>query len=264
MTQTSLPWANNGVGDGQAYSDDEWSDWQRKAFTHDRTRQGVIVGYGSELEVTNPAGATIRVATGAAWVDGKFYENDANVDNTVTAPAMGSNYYRFVLQKDWSAQTVRIAVLGPNAFAPPTVTQTDGTLWEVSLATVQITFAGVVTITDTRYFIGTPMTAGVEAWQSGFSHDWSASPGTTNWTPYAPRMQGGLIEWTGAGASSGTKAVTFPRAFTTQPAIFLQSQSTTVVLAMVSLSATGFTFSFVTSDGGSITSAYVQWLAIGE
>jgi len=76
MAETSLPWANTGVGDGQAYDDDEWSDWQRKLFSHDRTVQGVIPGYENELAVSNPAGNTIRVATGAALVDGKIYEAD--------------------------------------------------------------------------------------------------------------------------------------------------------------------------------------------
>ena len=157
MTELSSPWADNAVGDGQSYSDDEWSDIWRKLFMTDRTDEGVLADYSSELAVTNPSGVTIRTAAGAALVDGKFYENDANVDNTVTAPGSGSNYYRIVLRKDWTAQTVRIEMLGPNVTAPDAVTQTDGTTWEISLATVQITSGSVVTVTDTRVFVNTSL-----------------------------------------------------------------------------------------------------------
>jgi len=218
MAETSLVWANNGIGDGQAYDDDEWSDWQRKLFSHDRTVQGVIPGYANELAVSNPAGNTIRVATGAALVDGKFYETDANVDNTITTPGAGSNYYRIVLQKDWALQTVRVAVLGPDVASPPAVTQTDGTTWEVSLATVQITSGGVITITDTRRYIGLTMAPGLVSWQSFGDTDWSQTPGTTDWTPAASRIQGGLSRWTGGAAASGSKSVTFAKSFRYPPA----------------------------------------------
>jgi hypothetical protein len=117
-----------------------------------RTLQGPILGYANALAVTNPAGVTIRVATGAAVVDGKFYESTANEDLTISAPAGGTNYYLVVLQKNFAAQTVRVALLGPNPAAYPTVTQVDGTTWEVALAQVTITSAGLVTVTDVRSY----------------------------------------------------------------------------------------------------------------
>lgn len=264
MTQTSLPWANNGIGDGQPYDDDEWSDWQRKLFTHDRTLQGVVPGYANDLAVSNPAGNTIRVATGAALVDGKFYETDANVDNTITTPGAGSNYYRFVLQKDWALQTVRVAVLGPDAASPPVVTQTDGTLWEISLATVQITSGAVVTVTDTRRYVGLTMAPGLVAWQSGAANDWVATPGTTDWVPPAAKMQGGLIRWTGAASATGTKSVTFPKAFMRAPAVFIQPQTSGLSTSIFASSTTAFSLAFGTIDGSTITTADFQWWAIGE
>lgn len=264
MAELSLPWANNGIGDGQSYDDDEWSDWQRKLWQSDRTVQGVVPGYANELLVSNPAGVTIRVATGAAFVDGKFYENDANVDNSITAPGAGSNYYTVVLQKDWAAQTVRIALLGPDASSPPTVTQTDGTLWEISIATVQITSGSVVTVTDKRRYIGMNKAVPLVAWQSGFDSDYSQTPGTTNWTPVAPRMQGGLIRWTGAASASGTKAVTFPKPFFYAPAVLIQPQTSYLSTSIVSISTTGFTLSWNTIDGSTQTVNDFQWIAIGD
>ena len=153
--QTSWPWGGTVTGDATLapYSADEWSDIWRKIFQRDRTLEGVLPNYLGELTVTNPAGTTIRTSDGGAIVDGTYYDNTANVDNTVVAPGSGSNFYRIVLQKGWAAQTVRIAMLGPNAVAPPAVTQTDGVTWEISIATVEITSGSVITVTDDRTYV---------------------------------------------------------------------------------------------------------------
>lgn len=160
MTESSMVWGGTATGDAAAgnftapYSDDEFSDMLAMILTYDRTTQGVIrsarTGYSGNLAVTNPAGVTIRVATGLALVDGKLYANSANVDNVVVAPGGGSNFYRIVLRKDFAAQTVRIALIGPDIAAFPAVTQTDGTTWEISLAGIEITSASAITITDER------------------------------------------------------------------------------------------------------------------
>lgn len=264
MAEISLPWANNGVGDGQAYDDDEWSDWQRKAFTSDRTTQGVIAGYANTLTVSNPAGNTIRVATGAAWVDGKFYETDANVDNTISTPVSGSYFYRIVLQKSWAAQTVRIAVLGPDVASPPAVTQTDGTTWEISLATVESTSGAVVTVTDTRAYASSSLTAPLIARQGGAVSDWGTTPGTTTYVPTSPFIQCGMIQWTGAAAAGGSKTITFPKAFNKVPLLFIQPTDGNVTTAVFSPSASAPVFSWADQTGTTRTDTEFYWWAIGE
>lgn len=161
--ESSMVWGGTATGDAAAgnftapYSDDEFSDMLAMILTYDRTTQGVIqsayAGYTGNLAVTNPAGVTIRVATGVALVDGKLYTNSANVDNVVVAPGEGSNFYRIVLRKSFVAQTVRVALIGPDIAAFPAVTQTDGTTWEISLAGIEITSAAVVTVTDERQYV---------------------------------------------------------------------------------------------------------------
>lgn len=163
MAEDSFFWAGTTTGDAGPYSDDEFSDFIRDLLQEDRTTQGVLTGVLNELEVTNPAATTIRVASGKALVDGKLYSNTANVDFSISAPVSGSNYYRIALSKDFSAQTVRATRLGPSTSAPPALTQTDGTKWEISLATVQITSGGIVTITDTRDFNSLPIAIDTEA-----------------------------------------------------------------------------------------------------
>lgn len=152
MAESSLPWAGTTVGDAGPYTDDAWSDMYSKLFQSDRTLQGPIFGLLGQLAVTNPAGTTFRIASGYAIVDGKVYTNTANVDLAGAVPASGSNFYTIVLRKNFTAQTVRLALLGPDVSAPPAVTQTDGTTWEIAIATAEITDAAAVTITDVRSF----------------------------------------------------------------------------------------------------------------
>jgi hypothetical protein len=163
MTERSLPWADSAVGDGtlSPYDNDEWSDVWRILFQIDRTAQGPIEDYENELAVTNPAGTTIRVATGAALVDGKFYETDANVDTVLVAPTVATRIDRVVLRKLWAAQTVRVVILtGVEGGGVPALTQNEGVQWEIPLAQVSITIVPAITITDEREFSRTPLDGG--------------------------------------------------------------------------------------------------------
>ncbi len=160
MTETSWFWGGTSPGDATdaPYDDDEMSDVFRKLFQENRTSQGVIEDYESELAVSNPAGNDIRVAPGAALVDGKFYENDANDDTTIATPGVSTRIDRVVLRKSWAAQTVRIAILtGVEGGGVPALTQTDGVTWEIPLAQVSITVAPAITITDERVNARTPL-----------------------------------------------------------------------------------------------------------
>lgn len=159
MAETSWYWPGTTVGDAvnAPYDDDEFSDLWRKLFTRDRTLQGVIEDYENELAVSM-SGANARVATGAALVDGKFYETDANVDTAIGTPAALTRIDRVVLRKSWAAQTVRVAVLtGIEGGAAPALIQTDGVTWEIPLAQISVTVAPVYTITDERNNARTPL-----------------------------------------------------------------------------------------------------------
>lgn len=154
MSETSLFWGGTTVGDATLapYDDDEFSDVFRDLLCSDRTTQGVLFGLENNLAITNPAGLTIRTASGYAFVDGKLYVNDDNTDVTLNAaPGASVDYYTLVLQKDFVAQTVRVALLGPvNGGPTPAVTQTDGTLWEIAIAEITQTSGGTITIIDKR------------------------------------------------------------------------------------------------------------------
>lgn len=172
MVEQSWFWSSTSPGDASEapYSDDEYSDIQRKIWQRNRTSQGYIEDYLNELAVSNPAGNEIRVASGAALVDGKFYENDANEDNTIATPSVSTRIDRVVLRKSWAAQTIRIAILtGVEGGGVPALTQDDGVTWEISLAQVSITIVSVIVITDERAIARTPLAEDTGGLTSSFT-----------------------------------------------------------------------------------------------
>lgn len=160
MTEISLMWGGTVLGDAGPYTDDQFSDMVQHLITYSRATDGVLrsakTGFTGELEVSTPGGATARVPTGAALVDGKLYTNSANVDFTVSGASV---HWIIGLRKSWAAQTVRAFARGnyaSAALALASLVQTDGVTWEIPLATVLTTAGGdVSSITDARAVIGT-------------------------------------------------------------------------------------------------------------
>jgi len=95
MTQVSRPTAqhvdNYPYGDSGPYSSLQWRTLFKTMFTND-DNQGPVAGYEDELEVTNPIGKTIRVASGAAVVGGNIFFNSADVEFSPPNPAGAARY----------------------------------------------------------------------------------------------------------------------------------------------------------------------------
>lgn len=169
--QTSCPWDGVAIGDASRarYDADEWSEVWTDMFNSDVNR-GVLRSRGGLLAGTIPGVNQFRIASGAALVKGRWYNNNANVD-FAPASATAGNWRRdrIVLSSTWAdinsaardpaiqtAQTIRlIRLINPaeNA-AAPAMTQNDGVLWEIPLYRIQISDGGVVTIhADDREFL---------------------------------------------------------------------------------------------------------------
>lgn len=159
MTERSLYWGGTTIGDASLapYDNDEFSDILRKLFIADRTIHGVVMGYLNELAVTGTA-TPVSVGTGAAFLDGNFYEADAAVTVAIPTPAASTRIDRIVLRKDFAGQTIRVTrIAGVEGGSAPALTQSDGVTWDISLATVSITTGGVITVTDTRVALTIPL-----------------------------------------------------------------------------------------------------------
>lgn len=142
MAESSRFWNTNNVGDGPTagYDRTAIAGWMRKVFGG-----GILARVHYELLVSGSI-SPLTVSAGAAIVDGMLYVNTSGLNLGVTAPTGGTTGGRVVLRADWSAQTVRPVVklnTDGNA-APPGLTQTSGTTYEISLCTFTITTAGAI------------------------------------------------------------------------------------------------------------------------
>jgi len=139
MAETSLPWAGliseGAAGDAGGYSDAAFASLF-SALIEERT--GVIGGL--VVKAASPAGAKVVVTAGKAIVKGRLYVLDADTELTISANTSGNNRIdRVVVRADYAAQTIRAVVkTGTPAGRPsaPSLTQSAGVLWELSLATV--------------------------------------------------------------------------------------------------------------------------------
>lgn len=158
MTEISYYW-EPGLGDaiGQSpYSADLWNSIWRILFTSFDDDEGVVNGVENGLEVSGASGGTVSVDTGVAVVHGSPYKNPGIAKTLILdAPVSDPRIDIIVLKKDWGLRTIRMGIhKGVENAAPvaPTLTQTDGLLWEIPLASVQIETDLTVAVTDSREF----------------------------------------------------------------------------------------------------------------
>lgn len=151
MSEISMPWDGDtggtppAPGDAGPYASNDWDDMHADAFG-----EGVVPGIGDELAVSGTS-SPVSVGTGRAWVNGKYYANSAALEVAVPTPTGATRIDRIVLRADYTAQTVRaVRLAGSEGGAAPALTQSDGVTWEISLAQVSITTAGVITVTSER------------------------------------------------------------------------------------------------------------------
>jgi hypothetical protein len=122
-------------------------NWLRKTFVGDATDEGVLKGVDSDMVVSDAGGTTVNIAAGAAYVYGFPYYNTSTVSIALNTPSSQNRIDRIVLRADWTAQTVRIAVVEgtEGSGSAPSLTQSEGVIWEIPLARVTVTPAGDLT-----------------------------------------------------------------------------------------------------------------------
>lgn len=148
MTERSAPWAGTGGGHAGPYSDENWADiWKSTISDNLRPNAGVFYRSGDgvdpalQLKATGTPSTNVVLKPGRALVDGKWYENDADLTIAVTANTSGNpRIDRLVLRKDNSASTITaILKVGTPAGSPvaPSLTQ-SGSIYEIPLAQIQV------------------------------------------------------------------------------------------------------------------------------
>lgn len=271
MTITSMPWALAGGGDHGPYTDTEWAQMQSDMFVHDPSVQGIFPA-GTMFAVTNPAGLTIRTAAGSALVNGRFVRNTADIDKTVVAPGVGTNYYAIVIRVTYATQTPSVEILGPSTVSTPVPTQ-DTSMWELEIAAVSVTSGGVVSITDKRVAIGS-LTIGRQGDPASADWNMAAVPGVVgNYAPSAAKIQVGDYRFA-VGGHSGICGITFPAPYTAgQPVAFVQitdsggsgSPTKALIIDGITTDLNGVTFHWqdIAWAGEDYTWIEVVWQSIG-
>lgn len=166
MTERSMPWDGSTTGDATVAPYDagtEFANLMRGLSGGDANansggiQAGALVGgsFGDLLYSNNGANTT-RIAVGVAWVNGTWYQNDANVNVNVPTPSVSTRLDYIVLRKSWAAQTIRITRIAgtEGAGVPPALTQTLGVTWDQPICVVQITTGGTMTYIDARDLVG--------------------------------------------------------------------------------------------------------------
>lgn len=169
MTQRSIMWDGTTIGDAALapYPASRWWDlWSYGTGFGTRANYGVFRGSGNttfealQVTPTSPVSTQITVKPGGALVDGTLYYSDADENLTVAANASGNpRIDTVILRKDFTAQTVRLAIKqGTPAATPsaPALTQ-SGSLWEIPLADIAVAnlFASIsaADIRQNAYFV---------------------------------------------------------------------------------------------------------------
>lgn len=152
MGQTYFPFDS---GQGANTTENQWG-----LMAQNWLATGVLKGKLNELSVyADSTGMQAKVKTGQAWVQGYFYQSDAEVVLPITtADPTNPRIDRVIVRVDWTANTIQLAVLqGVPAVSPsaPALTQ-NSTIWEISLAQVRVnatvTTIAAVNVTDERTF----------------------------------------------------------------------------------------------------------------
>lgn len=169
MTQKSFFWNGASLGDADTWTpaggyhmanedyESPWVDIMGRALWNGDGNRGVLANWLNELAVTGVA-TPVAVDTGAAIVYGLYYENDASLNVAVPSPSSDTRYDMIVVRRDWAAQTARITrIAGVEGSGIPAMIQSaapDGTgIWDIPLASLQVTTGGVITVTDAREFV---------------------------------------------------------------------------------------------------------------
>jgi hypothetical protein len=228
MAQISMFWQTNGTGHGPAtgYTDAYWRAFLEAAFVHNPDTQGVF-RYRDALEVTAGTGEVL-VGIGAACIRGVFYQNGAEVHLAVPAAVSGTTAHRVVVRVDFAAQTATLVLISAadGVNTPPPAVQTEGTLWDITLATASRVIGGTITVTDARTYLQyngdvLDTVPALLARQGNSSTIWNEA-GTTNYTPERVLMQAGSYsEVVSPAAASGGFTITFPAPFAGVPLVFV-------------------------------------------
>jgi hypothetical protein len=174
---------------------------------------------GNGLKVSVAGNATsVDIQPGAALLRGFMVTSDAIVNKAIGGASASTRYDRIVARLNPTSNVITFEVLvgTPGAGVAPAVATSLSATFEISLAVVQVSTGGVLTVTDDRRFVGMrvvphtnatlPAANAVRKGQLVYNVDTAAyvfSNGTT-WVPLKPVLVEQATKW---GPGSGYAVV---------------------------------------------------------
>lgn len=222
MTEYSYFWEGSAEGDAALapYDSDDIDLFLKTMVLGDKqTEQGVVSRYLDALVPIKVSDSEITIGTGAAFVYGSLYKNDAPISIDTTTNGM----YRIMLRKTWATNTVRLVVEYDIGSVPFPV-QTPGDTWEILIADVYKP-AGTATIHDFREFTfndtrGVKYAHGSLGASDGVGASYLGFP-FVNAVTLPMKMLCGTAQWTGDAAGSGSVVVNLPFSFSYCPVVIV-------------------------------------------
>lgn len=221
MTELSGPWnLSPTIGDAQTYSAAEYAAFFNLGIGEgiNLANRGVVRGYNNELAVvaTSPTSTSVNVSTGAAFVQGYWYENDDVVAVPVAANGSGLTRIDIIALQtlfDNNKQVRIVRVQGTPGGGVPGLSQVAGSIWQIPLAYITLAngFSTITdaNITDLREYANIPSTLGLRAvngsggtLETGTVAVWSGA-GFTTTTTEANGNVAGVLEARTLNAGTG-------------------------------------------------------------
>lgn len=145
MAITSYPF------DGQGITEAQFS----KMFRELRG-DGIAASADSDAMQVSVSDTTVTVQPGFGFVQGFFVDIDSLVTKTILLPPTGSfRTDRIVLRCDPGANAITVEVLqGEQGTGAPSLTQVEGGVWEVPLASIYSQDGSAPEVSDERRFVG--------------------------------------------------------------------------------------------------------------
>ena len=220
--ETSLIWGGKTLGDASdaPYSEQLFMLYLTRMARYSAGRKyGILssthASYSGNLAPTNPAGATVRIASGAALNNGFLYLNDANVDFNCSV----NGHYHVVLRAIVSQKTVRLVALGPDPAQYPTLVHTAD-INDISIALVGSSGGVVTAVYDRRRFFRNLSLSAISCYRFFWHRPW-----TENSTTFGALIQCGSIPPEEALPYPPGSSYRFPRSysFNVSPIIIFQA-----------------------------------------
>ena len=271
MAQWSFAHEGIVTGDCGPYTSGQFALMMRDTMGVLSSAEGVIAGAGNELAATGVVSPVV-VDTGAALVDGRYYNSSAAENIIVPTAAGGARVDWLVLRYSLATKTVRLLLLANGAG----FTQNHNVTWDLPLWQVDVTIGDVITLIDVRERIHP--TAPIYRRLGDDPDDWDtdAGLGTTVYAPGRSVIQCGqevIMLSPGGPPATGETLITFPVPFAYRPLIFLTCRNSILrptlsaywvgpgddPAAVFRLSV----YEFVAGGGGGTTKIYCNWMAIG-